>query len=155
MARPGRGNKTTPQKKKRLLEIYAKTGIVSHSCKLAGVGRKTFYEWLQNDPVFAEQAKHSEDEATERLEKEALRRGVEGILEPVYYAGKKVGNIRRYSDALLIFTLKARNPKKYRENVSITIEKEMEAVLDRLQQSLPKEIYAQVLKTLADSEDRT
>lgn len=152
MARPGRGNKTTHQKKKRLLEIYAKTGIVSHSCKLAGVGRKTFYEWVEKDPAFAEQAKQAEDEATERLEREALRRGVEGILEPVYYQGKKVGLIRRYSDALLIFTLKARNPKKYRENVSISIEREMTEILDRLKTRLPKETYAQVLNEIAHSE---
>lgn len=120
MARPGRGNKTAHQKKKRLLEIYAKTGIVSHSCKLAGVGRKTFYEWVEKDPDFAEQAKDAEKAATELLEKEALRRAVEGVehKKGVYHAGKKIGTekVREYSDTLLIFLLKARDPKRYREN---------------------------------------
>lgn len=120
MARPGRGDKTTQQKKKRLLEIYAKTGIVSYSCKLAGIGRKSFYEWLEKDPLFAEQAKEAEKAATERLEKEALRRAVEGVehKKGVYHAGKKVGTekVREFSDVLLIFMLKARDPKRYRES---------------------------------------
>lgn len=155
MSRPGRGDKTGHLKKKRFLEEYSKTGIVSYSAKKAGISRKTFYEWVAKDPEFAAKAKEAEEEATELLETEALRRAVQGTLEPVFWQGKKVGQIRRFSDTLLIFTLKARNPKKYRENVSISIEREMEQLLDQLKQTLPKEVYAQVLKALADSEDRT
>jgi hypothetical protein len=53
------------------------------------------------------------------LEDEALRRAVEGVEEPVYQGGKQVGVIRKYSDALLMFLLKAARPEKYRENYSI------------------------------------
>ncbi len=120
MARPGRGDKTGQQKKKRFLAQYAATGIVSYSCKLAGIARNSFYEWLEKDPVFAERAKDAEKAATELLEKEALRRAVKGVehRKGVYHAGKKIGTekIREYSDTLLIFLLKARDPKRYREN---------------------------------------
>ena len=43
----------------------------------------------------------------ERLETEAQRRAVEGWDEPVFHEGREVGKKRRYSDTLLIFTLKA------------------------------------------------
>jgi len=55
--------------------------------------------------------------ATGSLELEARRRAQKGVLEPVYYKGKKVGAVRKYSDTLLIFLLKAHRPDKYRDNV--------------------------------------
>lgn len=154
MSRPGRGDKTAQIKKKRFLKEYRQTGNVSTAMKSAKIARTTFYDWIK-EPEFAEEVKAAEVEATENLEAEATRRAMTGVVEPVFYQGKAVGGIRRYSDTLLIFLLKARNPKKYRENVSISIEREMEEVLDRLKNSLPKEVYAQVLKSIADSEDRT
>jgi len=57
--------------------------------------------------------------AIERIEEEADRRAVEGTLEPVFYQGFECGQVRRYSDTLLIFRLKALNPQKYRERASI------------------------------------
>ena len=39
--------------------------------------------------------------------------------EPVFYQGQVVGHIRKYSDNLLMFLLKAHWPEKFRENVSI------------------------------------
>jgi hypothetical protein len=49
------------------------------------------------------------------LEDEAVRRGREGHLRPVFHQGKEIGAIREYSDTLLIFMLKARRPAKFRE----------------------------------------
>ncbi len=43
-----------------------------------------------------------------------MRRAVDGVDEPVYQGGKKVGSITRYSDTLLIFLLKA-NRDKFRQ----------------------------------------
>src|SRR5262249_21583923 len=51
----------------------------------------------------------------EVLEAELRRRAVEGWLEPVYYRGKKVGDVRKFSDTCLIFALKGEKPEKYRE----------------------------------------
>jgi len=49
----------------------------------------------------------------------SVRRGVEGVLEPVWYNGKIVGHRRRYSDVMLIFMLKARRPGTFRDNATI------------------------------------
>ena len=52
------------------------------------------------------------------LEAEAYRRAVEGWVEPVgWYKGKAGGTVRRYSDTLLIFTLKGLLPDRYRDRV--------------------------------------
>jgi hypothetical protein len=43
--------------KNLLLEHLEKTPIVQIACEKSGVGRSTYYRWLQNDPVFAKKAK--------------------------------------------------------------------------------------------------
>ena len=53
----------------------------------------------------------------EKLEAEADRRGVKGVVKPVLYKGKVVGSIREYSDALLMLRLKALDPR-YRDGPS-------------------------------------
>ena len=37
----------------------------------------------------------------------------------VFYKGEPIGAIRKFSDTLLMFLLKAHNPKKYRENMRV------------------------------------
>lgn len=56
--------------------------------------------------------------AVERMENEARRRAVEGTLRPVFHGGAQVGEVREYSDTLLIFLLKAHDPK-YRDKQQI------------------------------------
>ena len=52
------------------------------------------------------------------MEAEARRRGVEGTLKPVFYKGEECGQVREYSDTLLIFLLKAHDPK-YRDRQQV------------------------------------
>ncbi len=68
----------------------------------------------RRDEKFARAWDRALDSATDRLEQEAVRRAVDGVDEPVYQGGKKVGSITRYSDTLLIFLLKA-NRDKFRQ----------------------------------------
>ena len=51
----------------------------------------------------------------EALEGEAARRAYHGVEEPVFYNGVQCGSVRKYSDKLLMFLLKARKPANYRE----------------------------------------
>lgn len=66
------------------------------------------------DEKFARAWDAALEAATDVLEKEAVRRAVQGVDEPVYQGGKQVGSITRYSDTLLIFLLKA-NRDKFRQ----------------------------------------
>jgi hypothetical protein len=59
--------------------------------------------------------KEADDMAIERMEAEADRRAVDGTDKPVFYQGERCGEVREYSDSLLIFRLKARRPEVYRE----------------------------------------
>ena len=50
------------------------------------------------------------------LEREARRRAVEGVEEPVgFYKGEPSAYVRKYSDTLLIFLMKGARPDKYRD----------------------------------------
>ena len=85
------------------------------AAKEAGYTRVLVVEWQGTDPAFAKSWCNADDEAVERLEAEADRRAVKGTERPIYFGGKKRGSVREYSDALLIFRLKAKRPDVYRE----------------------------------------
>ena len=59
---------------------------------------------------------HAREEAADTLEAEARRRAIEGVEEPVFHKGQRVGTVRKYSDLLLIFLLKGVRPQKFRDN---------------------------------------
>jgi len=113
---------TVGQRKKEIaqaafLEAFAECGTIRHAAKAAGIGRQTHYDWLEADPKYADAFAEAEHEACEALEAEARRRAVEGVEQPVFQGGKKIGMIRKYSDTLLIFLLNGANPEKYRQRV--------------------------------------
>jgi hypothetical protein len=68
------------------------------------------------NPEFAADWQSALDRGCDALEDEAVRRGCEGYLKPIFHQGKEVGAIREYSDLLLIFMLKARRPATFRDN---------------------------------------
>ena len=103
----------------RFLEALAKTGIVSDACMASGVGRSRAYAWREQSPHFAGQWAEAERAATDALEAEALRRAALGVRKPVFYKGEICGHVEEYSDTLLIFLLKARDPERFRERASI------------------------------------
>jgi hypothetical protein len=104
-----------PLKKRRFLERYAETGSVSMASQHAGVSRRTHLKWKAKAKSFYAAHEEALSMAIDTMEHEARRRAVEGTLEPVFYSGKAVGAIRRYSDTMLIFLLKAARPEKYRD----------------------------------------
>lgn len=57
------------------------------------------------------------DIGADSLEDEAVRRARDGYDKPVYQQGQCVGQVRKYSDTLMVFLLKGARPKKYRDNV--------------------------------------
>ena len=114
--------------RERFLKAYAVCGTVSTAAKAAGVTRNTIYVWAEHDESFALAMRQAELEATEVLETEAWRRARDGYSEPVYQQGKLVGTVQRYSDALLVFLLKARAPERYRDRVDVSVTPVIKAV---------------------------
>ncbi|HEY1188573.1 MAG TPA: hypothetical protein VGE74_13050 [Gemmata sp.] len=112
--------KPTPKKDWRVtfLEALADTGSVVRAARAAKVHRSTAYDHRETDTGFRDAWKEAERISVENMEAEARRRAVEGTLKPVFQGGKKVGEVREYSDTLLIFLLKAHDPK-YRDKQQI------------------------------------
>lgn len=97
------------------LRALGKLGVVSYACSVAKVGRRTVYRHYESDPVFAAGWEAALERATDKMEREAIRRATKGTSKPVFYKGDQCGSIQEYSDTLLIFMLKAWRPEKYRE----------------------------------------
>lgn len=106
--------------KEAFLAQYRAVGNVSGACRAAKVGRTTVYDWQKADADFRAAFADAELEATDLLEQECRRRALVGVEEPVYQGGAKVGTVRKYSDVLLIFLLKAKRPTEFRDRVEHT-----------------------------------
>jgi hypothetical protein len=107
--------KVTPQRKQKFLDALADTANVTAAAKASKVTRKTWYEHRTKDAAFAEAWDAALELGIDSLEDEAVRRGRDGYLKPVYQGGRRVGTVREYSDTLLIFMLKSRRPDKFKE----------------------------------------
>lgn len=153
-------------KQAAFLEALAEGLTISGAAKQAGVPRRTVYNWRDADPDFAKAWIEAEDAGADRLEDEALRRAVSGLVEPVYYGGKEVGEVRKYSDTLLVFLLKARRPDKYRDRVSTELsgpngaalsltDTEREARIQSLLAIAAQRVIEQAEKKEHDSEKKT
>ena len=128
------------RRQRAFLAAFRETGNVRLACEVAGVGRSSHYRWREKDPAYREAFDLAREDAADILEAEAFRRAVEGVEEPVgWYKGVAGGTVRRYSDVLLMFQLKALRPEKYRERV------EVRGVLANLDISrLPDELIARL-----------
>lgn len=106
----------------KFLKFLARSGNVTMSAQAVGVSREYIYTLQSRSEKFAAQCKAAAKDAVERLEAAAWQRASIGVDEPIWMKdenGKpvQVDTVKRYSDTLLIFLLKALNPAKYREVV--------------------------------------
>jgi hypothetical protein len=109
----------TATKKQAFLEAFAQLGTVTHAAQAVGIARTTHHKWLESDSTYAELFAVAREELTESLETEAIRRARDGVEEPVFYKGEVVGHVRKMSDTLMIFLLKANRPDKYIERSQV------------------------------------
>ena len=100
----------TNDQQQQFLTALVMTGIVSDAAKAAGINRSTVYRYRAQHKSFAEDWDHAKDDATDRLAGVAIQRAVNGIEEVRYFKGEPIGTVRRYSDQLLMFLLRAYRP---------------------------------------------
>lgn len=79
----------------------------------------TIWRLRQREPAFQAAYDVAAAEGTDCLEDEARRRAVDGVLEDQYYRGAVVGQVRRYSDVLLMFLLKSRDRERFSDKQEI------------------------------------
>ena len=82
--------------------------------------RAAFRNACEVDERFADAVEDAKQGGTDTLEDEARRRAVMGTPEPVYYKGEQCGTVRKYSDSLLMFLLKARDRERFGDKVQMT-----------------------------------
>jgi hypothetical protein len=82
--------------------------------KAAHVCYNTVRAHERNDPEFAAQLKAAEQEGVEMLHAVCWKSAIEGNVEPVYWQGKIVGEVRRYDSRLQIEMLRAHMPDKFK-----------------------------------------
>lgn len=92
-------------RRKAFFEAFARLGTITQAADAVGVSFKAAKRWQREYP---DEWAEAEERAADAIEREAIRRAVEGVDEPVFYRGDVVGNIKRYSDQLLIALLKMR-----------------------------------------------
>jgi hypothetical protein len=98
------------------------------------VPRATWYRRRKRSARLADAWAEALDQGIDRLEEEALRRALKGTRQPVYFQGERIGSIPRYSDALLMFLLRAHRPQRYRDGPPAESEShsELRAILEEI-----------------------
>ena len=96
------------------------SGIVSRSARECGIAPGTISRLREQSFDFDEAIEDAIEEAVDALEAEAWRRARDGVTEPVYYQGSRVGDVQKYSDGLIQFLLKGRRRSVYGDKQEIT-----------------------------------
>lgn len=92
------------QKAKALVK-YRELGTVRAACNAAGISRRTWYNWVEEDRAFASCVDEAKEDVADELEETAATRA----------------KATDGSDLLLIFLLKALRPGRFRENIKIDL----------------------------------
>jgi hypothetical protein len=123
--------KATPEKEVNDLAMLVFLSAVSEGATIgeaaleAGVNRKTVYRWKESDAEFAEAWDESLEEGTELLEREAVRRAIHGVEEPVIYQGQLTPIYEHNPDgSLKMVETRERNAK----GRMVTVHKPVQAV---------------------------
>lgn len=99
--------------------LIAEGNTATTAAKTLGLNLRYAYTLRKRHKDIAERWAQADQAGTEALEQEAFRRAVQGIEKGVYYQGVKCDSEREYSDALLMFLLKARAPEKYKDRYEV------------------------------------
>ena len=122
----------TIKKKATFIAMLAEGYTVTHAAERVGLSRRAAYYLRDRDPDFAEAWQAAYDASTELLEQECFQRAM-GREEPVLGKDGEIHYLRKHSDLLLIFLLKARRPKMYRDSVDVNISEKRHIIVDLLQ----------------------
>jgi hypothetical protein len=102
------------RKRRKFLEVLAQTGSVVKAAQAVGYTDTSYLQRIRReDEDFAHEWALAVEAAADVFEAEADRRALDGVEDPVYYKGSVVGYKVVYSDALLMFRLRAMRPEKY------------------------------------------
>jgi len=105
----------TSRRRAAFLKALADTGNVSAAARAAKASRSRAYQLKAADPEFAAEWTDALETAIDALDAEARRRALDGVETPHFHQGRVAGTVRKYSDTLLMFLLRAHRPDRYRD----------------------------------------
>ena len=77
---------TSHPKKERFIELYGEARThITDLCRAVGIGRKTYYDWLDKDPEFAMRIAEAESEVNDDMKKALIEKGGEGDLGTIIF----------------------------------------------------------------------
>ena len=104
------------------LDELARGASTTAAIEAVGISYGSVQNRRHDDPEFARRWEEAVQMGVDRLEDEARRRAVDGVVKPVYQGGTRVGEIREYSDSLLSLILKGKRPEVYaRPETSVNV----------------------------------
>jgi len=109
------GGSSLTGKQRAFLAAFRIECTIKHAADACDQDRGNHYRWMKSSESYREAFALAEQDVADELEREARRRAIEGVTEPIMYRGKQVHAVQRYSDLLLIFLLKGARPHKYRD----------------------------------------
>jgi len=117
----------TNERKEIFLAELGRTGVFAHAARAASPDSlhgalTSFREERERDPEFAAAWDEAVDHSTGMIEREAIRRAVEGWHD---------GKVQKYSDRLMELILKRRDPE-YREHRKYEVDAKTEVTKKRL-----------------------
>lgn len=118
-SKPKSARQKRKESQERFIQAYLKEGTIFHACLAAGISRSCHRKWIKEDKDYSALFDEAYQAYTELMEREADRRAMEGLKVPVgFYQGQASEYVKQYSDILLIFRLKRRDPQ-YRDRYDV------------------------------------
>lgn len=102
------------------LANLSETANITRSADAAGINRSTVFRKRKEDPEFDKLYLEAYQIGYTKLEEEAQRRAFTGYEEPVFYKGRKVATVTKYSDSLAMFLLKGNLADKFKDRSEVT-----------------------------------
>jgi hypothetical protein len=109
----GRHDGWTVARRVRFLRVLADTASVIQAVRAVDMAPSGAYYLRKREPDFAAAWDAALVRATTELEAVAYERAVNGTVRATWRNGKKTGEIRHYSERLLLALMKAQRPEKY------------------------------------------
>lgn len=99
--RPTGSVRINSEHRRKFLETLAMTARTTTAARASGIYLMKWYRLRKFDPKFAAAWEEALDIGTRAIEDEVVRRAVHGHATPVFFHGKQVATVRKYSDRLL------------------------------------------------------
>lgn len=117
----GHPTKVPEEAWERFLEVFRRTQNVSAAAEACGFNRKTAYDRRDRDPKFRSRWDDAYESGTDDLEGSTFEKARDGWLEPVFYKGEEVGQVRKISPTLMMTMLERRRRERYGPKIETTL----------------------------------